>query len=306
MISVEKLTKRYGAKVAVNDLSFEVDKGEVVGFLGPNGAGKSTTLRILAGFLGMTGGKVTVAGHDIKEESHAARQKLGYMPEAVPLYPEMRVAEYLKFRAELKRVDRGARAEHVADAMEKAKVTDVANVVIGNLSKGYRQRVGLADALVARPPLLVLDEPTAGLDPNQIREVRDVIKNLGEEHTVLLSTHILSEVEASCSRVIVIARGKLVASGTMEEISKKRRTAGLVILARGANALATLRGIQGVASAEEDGDSIRCTWEKTIDDAGAAKATELAVTALVNAGCAVREVRPLRSTLEELFAELTG
>src|SRR5690606_4803099 len=151
--SVEKLTKRYGAKVAVSDLSFEVDKGEVVGFLGPNGAGKSTTLRIVAGFLGMTSGKVTVAGHDIKEHSQSARQKLGYMPEAVPLYPEMRVAEYLAFRAELKRVERGRRASQVADAMEKAKVTDVANVVIGNLSKGYRQRVGLADALVANPPL---------------------------------------------------------------------------------------------------------------------------------------------------------
>lgn len=306
MISVEKLTKRYGAKVAVNDLSFEVDKGEVVGFLGPNGAGKSTTLRILAGFLGMTSGKVTVAGHDIKEESHEARQKLGYMPEAVPLYPEMRVAEYLKFRAELKRVERGKRAERVSDAMEKAKVTDFANVVIGNLSKGYRQRVGLADALVANPPLLILDEPTAGLDPNQIREVRDVIKSLGEEHTVLLSTHILSEVEASCSRVVVIARGKLVAQGTMEEIEKKRRNAGLVVVARGDGALAILRGITGVESAEREGDAIRCTWQKSIDDDAAVKATEEAVTALVKAGCSVREVRPLRSTLEELFAELTG
>ena len=306
MISVEKLTKRYGAKVAVDDLSFEVDKGQVVGFLGPNGAGKSTTMRIVAGFLGLTSGKVTVAGHDIKEESQEARQKLGYMPEAVPLYPEMRVAEYLKFRAELKRVDRGKRTSQIADAMEKAKVADVANVVIGNLSKGYRQRVGLADALVANPPLLVLDEPTAGLDPNQIREVRDVIKSLGADHTVLLSTHILSEVEASCSRVVVIARGKLVASGTMEEISKKRRNAGLVVVARGDDALKVLRGIEGIASAEREGEGIHCKWEKTVDDEAAAKATEEAVKALVQAGCSVREVRPLRSTLEELFAELTG
>jgi ABC-2 type transport system ATP-binding protein len=310
VISVEKLTKRYGAKVAVDDLSFEVDKGEVVGFLGPNGAGKSTTMRIVAGFLGMTSGKVTVAGHDIKEESQAARQKLGYMPEAVPLYPEMRVAEYLKFRAELKRVDRAKRAAQVGDAMEKAKVADVANVVIGNLSKGYRQRVGLADALVANPPLLVLDEPTAGLDPNQIREVRDVIKSLGEEHTVLLSTHILSEVEASCSRVVVIARGKLVASGSMEDISKKRRNAGLVVVARGDAALGVLRGITGIASAqredEREGEGIHCKWAKNVDDEAAAKATEEAVKALVQAGCSVREVRPLRSTLEELFAELTG
>jgi ABC-2 type transport system ATP-binding protein len=306
VISVENLTKRYGAKVAVDDLSFEVDKGEVVGFLGPNGAGKSTTMRIVAGFLGMTTGKVTVAGHDIKEESQAARQKLGYMPEAVPLYPEMRVGEYLKFRAELKRVERGKRAAQVGDAMEKAKVADVANVVIGNLSKGYRQRVGLADALVANPPLLVLDEPTAGLDPNQIREVRDVIKSLGEEHTVLLSTHILSEVEASCSRVVVIARGKLVASGSMEDISKKRRNAGLVVVARGDAALGVLRGITGIDSAERQGEGIHCKWAKNVDDEAAAKATEEAVKALVQAGCSVREVRPLRSTLEELFAELTG
>lgn len=305
MIAVENLVKRYGDKVAVDGLSFEVDKGEVVGFLGPNGAGKSTTLRILAGFLGMTSGKVEVAGHDIKEEGFAARQKLGYMPEAVPLYPEMRVVEYLRFRAELKRVPRADRAAFVDDAMKKANVDDVANVVIGNLSKGYRQRVGLADALVARPPLLVLDEPTAGLDPNQIRDVREVIKELGREHTVLLSTHILSEVEASCSRVVVIARGKLVAAGTLDELAKKRRAAGLVVVARGDAALGVLRGIDGVASAEAHGDAIRCTWTKRIDDAAAARATEEAVAALVRAGCAVREVRPLKSSLEEVFAELT-
>src|SRR3954447_21000353 len=237
MISVQKLVKRYGsgssARVAVDDLSFEVDKGEVVGFLGPNGAGKSTTLRIMAGFLGMTSGTVTVAGHDIRDQSFEARQKIGYMPEAVPLYPEMRVVEYLRFRAELKRVKRGDRAGHIDEAMQKANVDDVANVLIGSLSKGYRQRVGLADALVARPPILILDEPTAGLDPNQIREVRDVIRDLGKEHTVLLSTHILSEVEASCSRVVVIAKGKLVAEGTMDDLSRKRRAAGLVIVVRG-------------------------------------------------------------------------
>ena len=212
VISVQHLVKRYGSKVAVDDLSFEVDKGEIVGFLGPNGAGKSTTLRIIAGFLGATSGTVRVAGHDIDKESFQAREKLGYMPEAVPLYPEMRVAEYLRFRAELKRVSSSQRQTAIWDAMGKANVRDVANVLIGHLSKGYRQRVGLADALVSQPPLLVLDEPTAGLDPNQIREVREVIRDLRKDHTVLLSTHILSEVEASCTRVVVIARGKLVAA----------------------------------------------------------------------------------------------
>jgi ABC-2 type transport system ATP-binding protein len=319
MITVQKLVKRYGSKVAVDDLSFAVDRGEVVGFLGPNGAGKSTTLRILAGFLGMTSGKVTVAGHDIQAESFEARQKIGYMPEAVPLYTEMRVAEYLAFRAELKRVPRKDRASSVDEAMEKANVDDVANVLIGNLSKGYRQRVGLADALVARPPLLVLDEPTAGLDPNQIREVRSVIRELGKEHTVLLSTHILSEVEASCSRIVVIAKGRLVAEGTMDDIAKKRRAAGLALVVRGGRdaALAAVRGVEGIGKVEldaerahtlglgDDAHALRCVWGKKLDEAGAARATEDAVAALVRAGCFVREVTPIRSSLEEVFAALT-
>jgi ABC-2 type transport system ATP-binding protein len=316
MISVQHLVKRYGSKVAVDDLSFEVDKGEVVGFLGPNGAGKSTTLRVIAGFLGLTSGTVKVAGHDITKESFEARQKLGYMPEAVPLYPEMRVAEYLKFRAELKRVPGSERKSAVSAAMRKANVHDVANVVIGHLSKGYRQRVGLADVLVSNPPLLVLDEPTAGLDPNQIREVREVIRELGKEHTVLLSTHILSEVEASCSRVVVIARGKLVAAGTMDEIAKKRRSAGLFVTVRGSldTALSTLRAVSGIAKATpgaaahtDDGvRTIHCSWSKKLDEAETARATEQAVAALVGAGLFVREVTPVKSTLEELFGELTG
>ena len=313
MISVHNLVKRYGSgagsRMAVDDLSFEVGKGEVVGFLGPNGAGKSTTLRILAGFLGMTSGKVTVAGHDIKDESFAARQKIGYMPEAVPLYPEMRVAEYLTFRAELKRVPRRDRGSFVEDAMKKVNVDDVANVLIGSLSKGYRQRVGLADALVARPPLLVLDEPTAGLDPNQIREVRDVIRTVAQEQTVLLSTHILSEVEASCSRVVVIAKGKLVAEGTIEEVSKKRRAAGLELVVRG-DREALLAAVSAIVAdskciANADTLTLTCTWAKDTDDAAAAKATESIVSAIVAAGGHVRQVRPLRGSLEELFAELT-
>ena len=314
MISVQHLVKRYGSKVAVDDLSFEVDKGEVVGFLGPNGAGKSTTLRVIAGFLGLTSGTVKVAGHDITKASFEARQKLGYMPEAVPLYPEMRVVEYLKFRAELKRVARSERKSAVWDAMGKANVRDVANVVIGHLSKGYRQRVGLADALVGSPPLLALDEPTAGLDPNQIREVREVIRELGKEHTVLLSTHILSEVEASCSRVVVIAGGKLVASGTMDEIAKKRRSAGLFVVVRGNldAALTALRGVDGISKAtpaarSEDGvHAVRCSWQKKLDEAEVARRAEQAVAALVSAGLFVREASPVKSTLEELFGELTG
>lgn len=315
MIEVRKLVKRYGSgpasRVAVDDLSFKVDKGEIVGFLGPNGAGKSTTLRILAGFLGMTSGTIEIAGHDIREQSFEARKKIGYMPEAVPLYPEMRVAEYLAFRAELKRVPRKSRADFIDDAMSKANVDDVANVRIGSLSKGYRQRVGLADALVARPPLLILDEPTAGLDPNQIRDVRQVIRDLGKEHTVLLSTHILSEVEASCNRVVVIAKGKLVAEGTMGDLRQKRHPNGLHLVVRGEleGLLTALRAIPNVASiaatSESNRHSLQCTWLNTVDEEGANATTEQIVTTLVKAGGLIREVSPIGSSLEELFAELT-
>ena len=222
MIEVEGLTKDYGTVVAVRDVTFSVGRGEVVGFLGPNGAGKSTTLRILAGFLGATSGKVRIAGHDIAQDSLSARQSLGYMPEAAPLYPELRVREYLEFRARLKRVARAKRSSSVGRAIERARLSDVADTTIGHLSKGYRQRVGLADALVADPPLLILDEPTAGLDPNQVREVRSLIKELADDHTVLLSTHILSEVEATCQRALVIDKGRLVAQGTTPSVASSR------------------------------------------------------------------------------------
>ncbi len=313
MVSVQRLVKRYGAHTAVDDLSFEVGKGEIVGFLGPNGAGKSTTLRILSGFLGMTSGKVSIGGLDIAEDSFEARKRIGYMPEAVPLYPEMRVAEYLAFRAELKRVPRRARRGSVDDAMEKASVTDYANILIGKLSKGYRQRVGLADALVARPPLLILDEPTAGLDPNQIREVRDVIRALGQEHTVLLSTHILSEVEASCGRVIVIAKGKLVAEGTTDEIQRKRRSTGLDVTVRGdaEAALKIVKEVSFVSKVRRISDDnlevarLRCSWSKKVEEADIAAATERLVAALVLADIRVRHVSAVGSSLEEVFTDLT-
>lgn len=316
MIEVQKLVKRYGDRVAVDGLSFEVDKGEVVGFLGPNGAGKSTTMRILAGFLGMTSGKVTAFGKDLREQSFEARQMIGYMPEAVPLYGEMRVVEYLNFRAELKRVPRRDRARFVDEAMEKANVKDVATTLIGSLSKGYKQRVGLADALVAKPPLLILDEPTAGLDPNQIREVREVLRELGKDHTVLLSTHILSEVEASCSRALVIAKGKLVTAGTMDDLARKRRSVGVVFVVRGNPeiTLSLARAESAIAKAARDegarnlGDgvhAVNATWNKKVEEGDAARAIEAVVAGLVKAGSAVREVRPVRSSLEEVFAELT-
>ncbi|HVY48411.1 MAG TPA: ABC transporter ATP-binding protein, partial [Minicystis sp.] len=196
MIEVQHLSKRYGPVRAVDDVSFSVEKGEIVGFLGPNGAGKTTTLRILAGFLGATSGTVRVAGHDVADEPEQARAAIGYMPELSPLYPELRVREYLRFRAELKRVPRPRRAAAVDRALELAAVADMADVVIGHLSKGYRQRVGLADALVASPPLLILDEPTSGMDPIQTRELRDHLVAAAKERAVLVSSHAVADLEA--------------------------------------------------------------------------------------------------------------
>ncbi|HEV3146775.1 MAG TPA: ATP-binding cassette domain-containing protein [Gemmataceae bacterium] len=210
MIHVEHLTKYYGEYAAVRDVSFDVKEGLVVGFLGPNGAGKSTTMRILAGYLTATSGTVTIGGLDVFWNPVEVRRRIGYMPESCPLYPEMRVEEYLKFRAGLKGVYGSKRRARIDYVVKRCWLNDVRRQLIGTLSKGYRQRVGLADALVAEPDVLILDEPTAGLDPAQIRETRSLIRELGKEHTVLLSTHILPEVERTCDRVIIISKGQVV------------------------------------------------------------------------------------------------
>jgi gliding motility-associated transport system ATP-binding protein len=264
----------------------------------------------------MTSGSVTVDGHDIATDSYEARKKMGYMPEQVPLYPEMRVVEYLTFRAELKRVPRRERRRLVDEAMRKAHVDDVATRLIGHLSKGYRQRVGLADALVANPPILILDEPTAGLDPNQIREVRNAVRELGRDHTILLSTHILSEVEQSCGRVILIAKGKVALEGPTHEIRKTRRSTAVEVTVRGdaERAEKALKGVAGlvkverVASRDPAADDVaawRCVFGKKVDAGEVGRATEEAVNALVAAGLGVREVRAVGSSLEEIFAALT-
>src|SRR5471030_84371 len=212
MIEVSNLTKRYAGRTAVSDISFTVARGEIVGLLGPNGAGKSTTMRILSSFMPATSGTVRVAGYDVFHDSVEVRRRIGFMPENNPLYPEMRVREYLKFRARLKGLGWKKSRERVTTVMEQCDLTDVSKRIIGQLSKGYRQRVGLADALVHEPELIILDEPTIGLDPNQIRSVRQLIKDLGRSHTVLISTHILSEVEMTCSRVLIMKGGKIVAA----------------------------------------------------------------------------------------------
>ena len=307
MITVEGLYKSYsGSSFAVRDVSFRVKKGEIVGFLGPNGAGKSTTLRVVAGFLGATAGRVTLAGHDLADDPTEARAAVGYMPESVPLYPELRVREYLAFRAELKRVPRKARREACDVAMRRARVHGVADKVIGHLSKGYRQRVGLADALLGDPPILVLDEPTAGLDPNQIREVRALVRELGKEHAVLVSTHILPEVEATCDRALVISKGMLVAEGTIDELHKLSRSRGVRITVSGsgdvARALATHADVEQVTRVGKASHLV--TWHPEIADAD--RAAEEVARTLIASGFGLRELSPVKASLEQVFAELTA
>ena len=312
MIEVSNLTKDYGTVVAVHELSFAVEKGEIVGFLGPNGAGKSTTLRILAGFLGATSGRVQIAGHDIAEAPRAARRALGYMPESAPLYPELRVSEYLLFRARLKEVPRTKQSAAIGSAMDRAGVTHMAGTVIGHLSKGYRQRVALADALLSDPPLLILDEPTAGLDPNQIREVRTLIKDLAGERTILLSTHILSEVEATCERAIVIDRGRLVAEGRIEALRARQHTSALSVRVRDpkAGAERVIRGISGLILGEVErapDHPERRTLRVTLSEGLDVEATiEALVRALTDASIGIHALVPEQASLEQVFSELTA
>lgn len=306
MIKVEHLTKRYAGQTAIDDLSFEVGKGEIMGFLGPNGAGKTTTMRILASFLPPTSGRASIAGFDIFEQSLQARARLGYMPENVPLYNEMRVTEYLNYRAALKDVPHRRIPERVGDVKELCGLKEVENKVIGTLSKGYRQRVGLADALVHEPDLLILDEPTSGLDPNQIRQVRELIRNLGRQHTILLSTHILPEVEMTCSRVIIIHRGRIEACDTPENLLGQLRTAGGVTLEAktndedGAEELKKISGVRDV-TLSHDGDwnifNLRVEAGNDVRE----EVFRLAANRRWN----VRELTQRRATLEDVFVELT-
>lgn len=306
MIKVEKLTKRYAGQPAIQDLTFEVGKGEIMGFLGPNGAGKSTTMRILSSFMPPTSGRASIAGFDIFEESLKARAHLGYMPENVPLYNDMRVTEYLNYRAALKSVPHRRMAERVGDVKELCGLKDVEKKLIGALSKGYRQRVGLADALVHEPDLLILDEPTSGLDPNQIRQVRDLIKNLGQQHTILLSTHILPEVEMTCSRVIIINKGRIEACDTPANLLSQIRTAGGVVLEAkvgaddGANELKKITGVRDVTTS---GDGDWKTFSLRVES-GADVREEIFRLATAR-HWTLRELSQRKATLEDVFVEIT-
>lgn len=306
MIKVDHLAKRYANVYAVDDISFEVNQGEILGLLGPNGAGKTTTMRILTCYMPATSGSVTVEGYDVFRDSVHVRRQIGYLPENVPLYPEMRVKEYLSFRAKLKKVPYRERKQKIDESIEKCRIVDVQNQIIGTLSKGYRQRVGLADTLVHDPKILILDEPTIGLDPNQIRQVRQLIKELGEKHTILLSTHILPEVEMICGRVIIINKGKIVAMDTPSNLAIQLRAGNNITLEiRGngekiKNALSSVQGVKKVVW-QDKGAIGYYTLEA---EKGMDVREDIFSTVVKNDGI-IREMKQASITLEEIFHQIT-
>lgn len=307
MIEVHNLTKRYARHEAVRDITFSVKRGEIVGFLGPNGAGKTTTLRMLTGYLPPTSGSARIAGFDIFRQSIEARRKIGYMPENVPLYEDMRVREYLKFRAQLKGLGGGDTRRRVGDVLETCGLQSVRRKMIKTLSKGYRQRVGLADALVHDPELLILDEPTNGLDPNQIRQIRELIRRLGQSHTVLISTHILHEVEMTCNRVIIIDNGKIKAADAPANLTQQMRAAGRIQVEIHAasdvagGALNRLEHVKKVTPEPLDDGWTRYTvWVDSGTDA-----RERIANLASQYGWPLRSLFRHVATLEDVFVELT-
>lgn len=303
MIEVSHLTKRYGERTAVQDISFEIKRGEIVGFLGPNGAGKSTTMKIITGFMPTTEGSVKVAGFDVFREPLQVKSNIGYLPETPPLYPEMKVADYLDFAARIHGLEKKQIQSSVDLALQKTNLGDVRHRLIRNLSKGFQQRVGLAQALVHNPQVLVLDEPTVGLDPKQIIEIRELIKSLGGDHTVILSSHILPEVTATCERIIVINRGKIVAEDTIEGLSRKMK-GGLIYSMEVKNpnerASAAIRAIEGVKSLSTVGGKWVIELQSNQNDI-----RDQLVSAAVQNGAGVLEFSGEKISLEEIFLQLT-
>ncbi|MDQ7781083.1 MAG: ATP-binding cassette domain-containing protein [Planctomycetota bacterium] len=309
MIVVKSLSKWFGKLQALKEVSFEVAKGQILGFLGPNGAGKTTAMRVIACFFPPSSGIVTVGGFDCVRDSMEVRRRVGYMPENVPLYPEMRVSEYVRYRAALKGVPARDRTARVAEALDKCALGDVKNKVIGHLSKGYRQRAGIADALVSMPEVLILDEPTIGLDPGQIRQTRQVISELGGAHTVLLSTHILPEVEMICTHTVVINRGQIVASGSLKDLSAAHaRNARIVVVVAGPSQqiAAELARVPGVANVESLRQLQAGAVSLTIEPSPDSDPRGELVKAIVARGWALKELRTEALTLEEIFVRIVA
>ena len=307
MIEVENLTKRYGPTLAVSDVTFQVQKGEILGFLGPNGAGKTTTMRVITGYLPPTAGRVRVAGYDVVEEPLDAKRRTGYLPEAPPVYPDMTVTEYLDFVGRIKGISRRELNSRRDEIEAKCAIKEVRQRQIGKLSKGYRQRVGLAQALIHNPEVLVLDEPTAGLDPKQIIETRQLIKGLAGQHTIILSTHILPEVSKTCQRVVVINAGKIVAVGTPDELTRHLQgfeTVLVVVEGGGGEVTDKLQRVAGVSQVEvRDTFDGRVTFEVHAEKGKDVRA-ELA-RAVVESGWKLYELRTSGMSLEDIFLKLT-
>jgi ABC-2 type transport system ATP-binding protein len=304
MIHVDRLSKRFGSFKAVDAIRFDVEGGEIVGLLGPNGAGKTTTMRMLTTYLSPTSGRATLAGHDVLDEPIEVRRKVGYLPENVPLYTDMRVKEYLSYRSKLKDVPRSKRRQAIAEVVRRCHLGEVEGRIIGQLSRGFRQRVGLAESMVHDPEILILDEPTAGLDPIQIREVRDMIRALAERHTILLSTHILSEVEAICGRVIIIARGRIALD---DQLANLRRQSDITVEARGPAdsiraVLQTIPGVERTTLAREEG-AYSCFLVHT---RGSEDLREAMSQKLVSNGWPLRQIDLRRSSLEERFSQVVS
>ena len=308
MIDVQDLTKQYAGRTAVDRLTFQVEPGQIVGFLGPNGAGKSTTMRILSGYMPPTSGRATVNGFDVFHESIAVRKSIGYMPEMAPLYTDMKVKEYLRFRAELKGLSGREMRQRVGEVMDLCTISDVRRRLIGHLSKGFRQRVALADALLHKPPLLILDEPTNGLDPVQIRQVRDLLRSLKPAHTILLSTHIPQEVEAVCDRALMIHHGRILANDTPDRLTRGLRAASVVqveLQAKGDDVTAKIEALPNVRKAAQDGEENG--WRLiTVRVEANQDVREPLMDLALKEGWKIRELHRQLPSLEDVFIELSA
>ena len=309
MIEVKNLVKRYGDHTAVDHLSFKIEKGKIYGFLGPNGAGKSTTMNMITGYIASTEGTVRIDGHDILEEPEAAKKCIGYLPEQPPLYFDMTVLEYMKFVADLKKIPKDKKATMIEEVMDMVKISDMRNRLIKNLSKGYRQRVGLAEAIMGYPEVIILDEPTVGLDPKQIIEIRTLIKDLKKKHTVILSSHILSEVSAVCDYVLIISHGKLVASDTPENLGKLAEgsnTLEMLIKGEKSQIKQALESIEGVNSVTIEKDEKQNLWSTKVSTEENNDIREKVFYKMSDINSPIYEMKSKKVSLEEIFLELTA
>lgn len=308
MIEVKNLVKRYGNHVAVDNLSFTVKKGQIYGFLGPNGAGKSTTMNIITGYMSSSEGTVIIDGHDILEEPEEAKKRIGYLPEIPPLYPEMTVKEYLKFAADLKKVSKSEKNKMIDDIMSLTKIDHVQNRLIKNLSKGYKQRVGIAQAMVGYPEVLILDEPTVGLDPKQIIEIRDLIRNLSSKHTIILSSHIMQEISAVCDHILIISKGKLVACDTPDNLSSKfagDNVLDVTVKATPEQLKKALYAITDVKEVTYKISEMRDALDVTIKPADGVDLREQIFYACAKEECPIMKLQFKKMSLEDVFLELT-